>query len=91
MLKAHLAKWMIWEGEQIKEPADKLKSLGIQSLVFDPCGNVKVNELNNVPKFASLNMNTPTSMCEDDRAHETWKGLVGVLYNCRIWTSLFAG
>jgi zinc transport system substrate-binding protein len=40
MLKAHPAKWMIWEGEPIKEPVEKLKSLGIQSLVFDPCGNV---------------------------------------------------
>jgi zinc transport system substrate-binding protein len=40
MLKAHPAKWMIWEGEPIKEPVEKLKSFGIQSLVFDPCGNV---------------------------------------------------
>jgi zinc transport system substrate-binding protein len=40
ILKEHPAKWMIWEGEPIKEPVEKLKSLGIQSLVFDPCGNV---------------------------------------------------
>jgi zinc transport system substrate-binding protein len=39
ILKVHPAKWMIWEGEPIKEPVEKLKSMGIQSLVFDPCGN----------------------------------------------------
>jgi hypothetical protein len=28
------------EGETIKEPIEKLKSVGSNSLVFDPCGNV---------------------------------------------------
>jgi zinc transport system substrate-binding protein len=40
ILKGHPAKWMIWEGEPIQTSSKKLKSLGINSLVFDPCGNV---------------------------------------------------
>jgi zinc transport system substrate-binding protein len=40
ILKSFPAKWMIWEGNPIKEPVAKLKSIGINSLVFDPCGNV---------------------------------------------------
>lgn len=40
MLKEHPAKWMIWEGEPLKESMEKLKSLGVDSLVFAPSGNV---------------------------------------------------
>jgi len=40
ILKSFPAKWMIWEGNPIKEPVAKLKSMGINSLIFDPCGNV---------------------------------------------------
>jgi zinc transport system substrate-binding protein len=39
ILKDHPARWMIWEGKPIAEPVEKLKSAGIDSLVFDPCGN----------------------------------------------------
>jgi len=39
ILKDHPAKWMIWEGEPIKESSDRLKAIGLQSVVFDPCGN----------------------------------------------------
>ena len=39
ILKQHPAKWMIWEGNPIKESVAKLKELGVNSLVFDPCGN----------------------------------------------------
>jgi zinc transport system substrate-binding protein len=39
ILKDHPVKWMIWEGEPIKESVDGLKAIGIQSVVFDPCGN----------------------------------------------------
>ena len=39
ILKDHPAKWMIWEGEPIEESGERLKSIGIQSVVFDPCGN----------------------------------------------------
>ena len=42
ILKSFPAKWMIWEGNPIKEPVAKLKSMGINSLIFDPCGNVPV-------------------------------------------------
>lgn len=40
LLKEHPAKWLIWEGEPIKESVEGLKSIGMNSLVFDPCGNV---------------------------------------------------
>jgi zinc transport system substrate-binding protein len=40
ILQGHAAKWMIWEGEPIKESVERLKTMGIESLVFDPCGNV---------------------------------------------------
>ena len=40
ILKDPPAKWMIWEGDPIKSSVDRLKSTGVDSLVFDPCGNV---------------------------------------------------
>lgn len=39
ILKEHPAKWMLWEGKPIKESAERLKAIGLDSLVFDPCGN----------------------------------------------------
>ena len=39
ILKEHPAKWMIWEGEPMKESAERLATIGVASLVFDPCGN----------------------------------------------------
>jgi zinc transport system substrate-binding protein len=39
ILKGHPARWMIWEGEPIGESVERLKSIGVNSLVFDPCGN----------------------------------------------------
>jgi zinc transport system substrate-binding protein len=39
ILATHPAKWMIWEGEPAKESVEKLKALGIESIVFDPSGN----------------------------------------------------
>lgn len=38
-LRSHPAEWMIWEGEPMQKSVDKLKESGINSLVFDPCGN----------------------------------------------------
>jgi zinc transport system substrate-binding protein len=38
-VKEHPAKWMIWEGEPLPESVAKLKEMGIESIVFDPCGN----------------------------------------------------
>ena len=40
LLVSHPAKWMIWEGPPVAETVQKLKSLGVNSAVFDPCGNV---------------------------------------------------
>lgn len=39
ILKEHPAKWMIWEGKPLQESVERLKAIGIDSLVFDPCGN----------------------------------------------------
>jgi zinc transport system substrate-binding protein len=39
ILKDHPAQWMIWEGEPIKRSVERLKAIGLQSVVFDPCGN----------------------------------------------------
>ncbi len=36
---SHPAKWMIWEGEPAPESVAKLNALGVDSVVFDPCGN----------------------------------------------------
>jgi zinc transport system substrate-binding protein len=39
ILKDHPAEWMIWEGGPANESIKNLKSAGVNSLVFDPCGN----------------------------------------------------
>ena len=39
MLIKHPAKWMIWEGEPVQASVERLKAMGVNSLVFDPCGN----------------------------------------------------
>ena len=39
LLKEHPAKWMIWEGNVMKQSAERLKAIGVDSLVFNPCGN----------------------------------------------------
>jgi zinc transport system substrate-binding protein len=38
-LAEHPARWMLWEGRPLPETAAKLRDLGIESVVFDPCGN----------------------------------------------------
>jgi zinc transport system substrate-binding protein len=40
LLKNHPAKWMIWEGEPHSQSVEQLKSLGIDSVIFNPAGNV---------------------------------------------------
>jgi zinc transport system substrate-binding protein len=35
----HPAKWMVWEAQPNPATVVKLKSMGVNSLVFDPCGN----------------------------------------------------
>ena len=39
VLEEHPAKWMLWEGAPIDETAEKLKAMGLESVVFDPSGN----------------------------------------------------
>ncbi len=39
IVKEHPAKWMVWEGEPLPKSVAKLKEMGIESIVFDPCGN----------------------------------------------------
>jgi zinc transport system substrate-binding protein len=39
IVKEHPAKWMIWEGKPLPKSVAKLKEMGIESIVFDPCGN----------------------------------------------------
>jgi zinc transport system substrate-binding protein len=39
ILRDHPSKWMIWEGDPLPAIVAKLESLGIASLVFDPCSN----------------------------------------------------
>ncbi|MDE0206108.1 MAG: zinc ABC transporter substrate-binding protein, partial [Candidatus Tectomicrobia bacterium] len=39
LLHSHPAGWMLWEGEPLAASVDRLQSLGLRSLVFDPCGN----------------------------------------------------
>lgn len=43
LLKSHPAKWMIWEGIPIKSVATTLEAKGIESAVFNPCGNVPLS------------------------------------------------
>ncbi len=42
ILKNHSAKWMIWEGEPNPQSVAHLNTLSVNSLVFDPAGNVPV-------------------------------------------------
>lgn len=39
MLKTHPAHWMIWEGEPDSAVVGRLRELGVESVVFDPCGS----------------------------------------------------
>ena len=39
ILAGHDAKWMVWEGEPDAGTVSRLRELGIESLVFRPCGN----------------------------------------------------
>lgn len=38
ILSRHPARWMIWEGRPVQASVDGLKTRGVDSLVFDPCG-----------------------------------------------------
>ena len=38
-LMEHPAKWMIWEGQPLDKSVQRLKEMGLGSVVFDPCAN----------------------------------------------------
>lgn len=40
ILEMHPARWMVWEGDPGVAAVEKLNAMGVQSAVFDPCGNV---------------------------------------------------
>ena len=40
ILKDHPSKWLVWEGEPNPTTVADLKNIGLDSLTFDPCGNV---------------------------------------------------
>ena len=39
LVESHPTKWMIWEAEPLDESVNQLSQFGLQSAVFDPCGN----------------------------------------------------
>jgi zinc transport system substrate-binding protein len=39
LLKKHKAKWMIWEGDPKPDVVARLREMGVESIVFRPCGN----------------------------------------------------
>jgi len=39
LLKDHPARWMLWEATPLPATAERLRALGVQSIVFDPCSN----------------------------------------------------
>lgn len=43
LLMEHPSKWFVWEGEPAEKSINKLKTLGMGSVVFDPCGNTPEN------------------------------------------------
>lgn len=40
ILENYPSQWMIWEAKPAGETVAKLRSIGIKSLVLEPCGNV---------------------------------------------------
>jgi len=40
LLAEHPAQWMVWEGAPMPATVEALKTVGLDNLTFDPCGNV---------------------------------------------------
>ena len=38
-LKDHPASWMLWEGEPNPQSVQRLRGMGVESIVFNPAGN----------------------------------------------------
>ncbi len=43
ILESNPSHWMIWEDTPIKETTERLESIEINSIVFNPCGNIPEN------------------------------------------------
>jgi zinc transport system substrate-binding protein len=43
LLESHPARFMLWEGEPLPEVVERLRGLGVESVVFDPCAQVPEN------------------------------------------------
>lgn len=39
ILSEHPAEWMLWEGEPLPDVRDRLRRMGVESVVYDPVGN----------------------------------------------------
>jgi zinc transport system substrate-binding protein len=39
ILRDHPAKWMLWEGEPAEQTIERLRNLGVESIVVNPCAN----------------------------------------------------
>lgn len=39
ILADHPARWMLWEGEPLPEVRERLREMGVESVVYDPVGN----------------------------------------------------
>jgi zinc transport system substrate-binding protein len=68
LLTKHPAKWMVWEGKPLKETQEKLRTLGVKSIVFNPCGNTPQTGdylsvmQQNVKNFKTVFQNTKTTV-----------------------------
>ena len=40
LLQEHPAKWMIWEGQPSPVSVQRLREMGVDSLVYDSCANI---------------------------------------------------
>jgi zinc transport system substrate-binding protein len=40
ILKNHRARWMVWEGEPAMAAVEELDEMSIDSIVYNPCGNI---------------------------------------------------
>jgi len=43
LLDSHPARFMLWEGEPLPEVAERLRGMGVESVVFDPCASMPAN------------------------------------------------
>lgn len=39
MLRDHPARWMLWEGQPEREAPERLRALGVENLVLNPCAS----------------------------------------------------